>query len=83
VSAILGVAGSGGDLLLDRFGFATGAADRTLRKLSLRWCLTPYGRRPAKEPLLRGVGLCEPSLLLKGLFRELDLVGTGNGGLGI
>jgi hypothetical protein len=41
VSAMLGVADNGGDLLLDRLVFATGAADLTFRKLSLRWCLTP------------------------------------------
>jgi hypothetical protein len=82
VSAILGVAGNGGDLLLERLGFATGAADRTFRRLSLRWCLTPYGRRPAYEPLLRSVGLWEPSLLLIGLLRELERAGTGKGGLG-
>ena len=83
VSALLGVAGSVGDLLRERAPFDTGAADRTLRRLSFRVCFTPYGRRPAYEPLLRGVGLCEPSLLLNGLLRELDRVGTGKGGLGM
>lgn len=36
VSAILGVAGRVGDLLRERETFATGAADRTFRRLSLR-----------------------------------------------
>lgn len=82
VSARLGVAGSVGDLLRERLDFVTGAADLTLRRLSFRWWATPYGRRPAWEPLLRGVGLWEPSLLLTGLLRELERVGTGKGGFG-
>ena len=36
VSALLGVAGIVGDLLRERAPFATGAADRTLRRLSFR-----------------------------------------------
>ena len=30
-----------------------------------------------------GLGLVAPSLALMGIFRELDLVGTGNGGFTI
>lgn len=82
LGGMTGVAGRGGDLLRGRPDLGITAAERTLRRLSLRWCCrVPYGRRPGYAGWLRRVGLCEPSLLLSGAVRELDRVGTGNGGL--
>ena len=64
-----------------RSGFSTVAADLTFRSgfLLLLGGLAAFAGL-AKKVVVYGEGLCAPSLALIGIFRELDLVGTGKGG---
>lgn len=76
--------GEGGRVTLRsdvRRGLSTVAADLTFRNGFFVFVggLAAFAGL-AKKLVVYGDGLCAPSLALIGIFRELDRVGTGNGG---